>query len=83
MDKSTQEYFETYFDLFSHQGWKTFVAEIVENRERVNSVETTTDANDLFFRKGQLNVLNTIINFEQALELAFQSNDETSNDVEG
>lgn len=83
MDQETQKYFETYFDLFSHECWQVFVAEIANNKEVINSVESTTDANDLYFRKGQLKVLNAIINFAETVELAYKTNDETIDDVEG
>jgi len=64
MDQDTQKYYECYFDLFNNPGWKQLIEELQQNALVINSVEATKDENDLFVRKGQLNVLAYLINFE-------------------
>lgn len=64
MDQDTQKYYECYFDLFRTAGWKQLIEELTQNALVINSVEATKDANDLYLRKGQLNVLAYLINFE-------------------
>ena len=64
IDQETEQYYNTYFDLFRTPGWKQLIEELTQNALVINSVEATKDANDLYLRKGQLNVLAYLINFE-------------------
>ena len=72
MDKETQNYFDNYFDLFASQGWKQFIADMEDNRTLISDLLTVKDADDLFYRKGQLDTLNRIVNFQLAIENAFE-----------
>lgn len=64
MDQETQKYYDNYFTLFSTDGWKQLIEELKQNALVINSVEATKDKNDLYVRKGQLNVLAYILNLE-------------------
>jgi hypothetical protein len=64
IDQETEQYYNTYFDLFRTAGWKQLIEELTQNALVINSVEATKDANDLYLRKGQLNVLAYLVNFE-------------------
>ena len=64
MDQETQQYYDNYFTLFSTDGWKQLIEELQQNALVINSVEATKDANDLYMRKGQINVLAYILNLE-------------------
>ena len=70
MDTETEQYFNEYFSLFRTDGWKTFVKEIQANAFTINNVQQIKDADDMNFRKGQLDILASIINLEQTLEAA-------------
>lgn len=70
MDKDTQDYFDRYFDLFASQGWKQFIEDMEDNRTLISDLLTVRDANDLYYRKGQLDTLNRIVNFQLAIENA-------------
>ena len=72
MDKETQDYFDRYFDLFASQGWKQFIEDMEDNRTLMSDLLTIKDANDLYYRKGQLEVLNRIVNFQLAIETAYE-----------
>jgi hypothetical protein len=72
VDKETQNYFDNYFDLFASQGWKQFIADMEDNRTLISDLLTVKDADDLFYRKGQLDTLNRIVNFQLAIENAFE-----------
>jgi hypothetical protein len=72
VDKDTQDYFDRYFDLFASQGWKQFIEDMEDNRTLMSDLLTVKDANDLYYRKGQLEVLNRIVNFQLAIENAFE-----------
>ena len=64
LDQETEQYYNKYFDLFGTAGWKQLIEELKQNALVINSVEATKDQNDLYVRKGQLNVLAYLINFE-------------------
>jgi len=66
IDQETEQYYNKYFDLFRTDGWKQLIEELQQNAFVINSVEATKDKNDLYVRKGQLNVLAYILNFESA-----------------
>ena len=64
MDQETQQYYDNYFTLFSTDGWKQLIEELKQNALVINSVEAAKNANDLYMRKGQINVLAYILNLE-------------------
>ena len=67
MDQETQQYYDKYFNLFQTDGWKQLIEELQQNALVINSVEATKDQNDLYVRKGQLNVLAYILSFENTI----------------
>ena len=62
--KETEAYFRSLNDMIRSDGWQNFLEEIRVTANQVNAVELTKDANDLYFRKGQLAILANILNFE-------------------
>ena len=68
MDQETQQYYDAYFSLFITDGWKQLMQDFGNNAVQINSVEATKDANDMFFRKGQLNVLAHLLNLENIIK---------------
>ena len=71
MDKETEEYFNTYFDLFRNDGWKLLVKELTANAMHINNVQVVKDADDMHFRKGQLDTLASIINLENTINTSY------------
>ena len=72
MDKELEQYYNTYFDLFSSSGWKQYVQDVRDNRAIMSDVLTVKDGNDLFYRKGVLETLDRVLNFESAIEAAHE-----------
>jgi|TARA_R100000353_G_scaffold6416_1_gene8563 hypothetical protein len=72
IDKETEEYYNKYFDLFTNDGWKQLIEELRQNALAINSVEATKDSDDLYIRKGQLNVLAYLLNFESTVNNNFE-----------
>lgn len=79
MDKETEVYYNNYFELFSKEGYKQLIKELTNNFISIDNLNATKDNNDLFFRKGQLNVLASLINFETTIDNAYK---EITTDVE-
>jgi hypothetical protein len=78
LTKEEEEYYNNYFDMFNAKGWQQLVEELKTNLVNVNSVQSTKDVDDMYFRKGQLNVLNSIVNLDNSIDAAYK--DATEND---
>lgn len=72
MDQETQEYYDNYFSLFMTDGWKQLIQEFGSNTVQINSVEATKDCNDMYFRKGQLNILAHLLNLETIVKTNYE-----------
>ena len=68
MDKSDEQYDNDLQDTFMTSGWKELMKELSANALQINSVEAAKDNDDMFFRKGQLNILSFIINLESTVD---------------
>jgi len=64
MTPETEKYFRDLNDMFRSEGWKILTKDLEQSILGVNSIETTKDEQDLYFRKGQLAVMNNILNLE-------------------
>lgn len=72
MNKETEVYYNNYFELFRTKGWKQLVEELVNNSLVINNISSTKDDLDLNFRKGQLNILGSLVNLETTIQNAFE-----------
>ena len=50
------------------------------NAQQINSVEAAKDSDDMFFRKGQLNILAYLINLEHAVTNSYDELTENEDD---
>ena len=65
MDKELQEYYESAFDMMSSRGWKDLLEDLTKLRDEVDNIKTAIDAQQLYFRQGQLDILDLILNRRQ------------------
>ena len=63
-EKELEIYFRQMKALFRMEGWQTLLKDLKEQVPLIDSIENTKDNNDLYFRKGQLNILGVILNLE-------------------
>ena len=80
MDQETQVYYDNYFSLFMTDGWKQLVQDFSNNAVQINSLEAVKDSNDMYFRKGQLNVLAHLINMETIVSTNYEEANKTEDD---
>jgi|TARA_R110002012_G_scaffold224381_2_gene396368 hypothetical protein len=80
MDQETQTYYDQYFSLFLTDGWKQLVQDFSNNALQINSLEAVKDADDMYFRKGQLNVLAHLINMETIVSTNYEEASKTEDD---
>lgn len=72
MAPELQEYYESSFDMFSTNGWKYLLEDFTKIKDSINDVTLTTDTQDLFFRKGQLDIIDLILKRKSMFEAAYE-----------
>lgn len=68
-EQELEVYFRQMNDLFRQEGWQNLIEEMKLNLPNINSIEHTKDENDLYFRKGQLNVIGSLLNLEETTRI--------------
>ena len=72
-DKELEKYYEDMLSMFRTAGWKTLSEDLLTNSKGINSIESTKDDKDLFFRKGQLYVIGSLLNLEEQVRDAYDN----------
>lgn len=81
LEPELQNYYDRYFELFSSEGWEQLIGELKHNASLINSVENTKDVDDMYFRKGQLNILSHLINFDSLIDNSYDELTQEPEDV--
>ena len=81
MDKELETYYNNYFDLFRNEGWKQLMEELKNNALFINSVEAVKDEADMYSRKGQLQVLASLLNLETTITNAQEELDDDAKSI--
>lgn len=77
MDKALQEYYEARFDMMATQGWQDFIEDVERIVEAYDKVLEIKDAEDLWKRKGQLDILHWVLNLKRESETAWEELNES------
>jgi len=70
--KEDEEYYRMFFDMFRSDSWKQLILDLQDNVSSINNVEALKDVNDMYYRKGQINVLASIINLETSTNASYE-----------
>jgi hypothetical protein len=70
MTPELEKYYETYFNLFTTDGWKQFVQDVTESADVFN-VRHVEDEGKLRFVQGQLAVMDKLINWEVSVKTTY------------
>jgi len=70
MTPELEEYFDNYNTLFNHPGFKQLIEELSNNARQLADLQTVKDQEELFYRKGQVAALATVINLEGTISAA-------------
>jgi len=79
-DDELEVYFRQMNDLFRMQGWGLLIEDLKLQVPNIDSVEQVKTIEDLYFRKGQLNILGTLLRLEET-NLQGQESLSADNDV--
>lgn len=72
MTQEEELYYRNLFDLFGTQGWKQIVERLQEQVDGYNILYIQTEQ-QLNMVKGELNILNQLINLQATAEAAYES----------
>ena len=72
MEQNLQKYYESSFEMMASQGWKFLLEDFDRLKASINDVTLITDTQDLFFRKGQLDILDLILKRKEMCEKVWE-----------
>ena len=81
MTKDLQAYYEARFDMFGTKGWKDLIEDIGQVLSSSKDINTVNNEQQLWFRKGQLDILQWLVSMPNITEDAFKNLTEDSNEV--
>ena len=67
-DKELQNFYEEQFNMFSSKGWTDFLEDLQELYTAVDDLASVENEQTLWFRKGQLDVIQLILDRRAACE---------------
>ena len=71
-DKELTSYYEEQFSMFSTKGWKDFIEDTQTLYDAVDDLNTIENEQTLWFRKGQIDILNLILERAKTYEAAWR-----------
>jgi hypothetical protein len=72
MDKELQVYYEETFSMMATKGWSLLMEDFQVLKASLNDLSTVADTQDLYFRKGQLDILNLVLQRKEICEKAYE-----------
>lgn len=70
-----REFLEKRLDLFSTEAWDLFTEELTSMAQSLEKIQTIDDEKTLYLRRGQVDMLNMVINLEETTKLALDQLD--------
>ena len=71
MDTVLEKYYEDRFEMFSSKGWKDLVEDLYKMKEATSDVSNYNDNNQLWKAKGEVSLINWILNLEELTKEAY------------
>lgn len=66
------EYYEERFAMMSTTGWKQLVEDVEELKKSYELVSNVKSPDDLYFRKGQLDIIYWLLNLKEISEQSYE-----------
>jgi hypothetical protein len=73
MDDKLQAYYEARFSMMATQGWKDLIEDAQGFFDGINKVASIQNENDLFMKKGQLDVLQWLLSLKDSSSQTYES----------
>lgn len=72
MAPNLQKYYEEAFNMMSTQGWADLLEDLNKLKDSLNNLSLVTDTQDLYFRKGQIDILDLILKRKDTCEQVYE-----------
>lgn len=72
MEQSLQIYYEETFSMMATQGWSFLMEDLEKLKQEVQNIRTVEDAQTLYYRQGQLDILDLMLNRKQTCEEVYE-----------
>jgi len=72
IDKKLQSYYENRFSMMATAGWQDLMEDAQQLFDSLNQVLPIQNETDLQLKRGQLDILNWLLNLKPASEAAFE-----------
>jgi hypothetical protein len=72
IDKKLQSYYENRFSMMATAGWQDLMEDAQKLFDSLNQVLPIQNETDLQLKRGQLDILNWLLNLKSASEAAFE-----------
>jgi len=72
MDKELQTYYEETFSTMATQGWTLLMEDLEKLKQQVENIRTVEDAQKLYYRQGQLDILDLMLNRKKTCEEVYE-----------
>jgi len=67
-----QQYYEDAFSTMATQGWLDLIEDLNKLKDSLNNLSLVTDTQDLFFRKGQIDILDLLLKRKDTCEQIYE-----------
>jgi hypothetical protein len=72
LNRALQKYYEDSFTMMATQGWADLMEDLNKLKDSLNNLSQVTDTQELFFRKGQLDILDLILKRKDTCEQVYE-----------
>lgn len=72
MDQELQAYYDARFELFASKGWNDLMEDVEAMIMATDHISGVKDANDLFFKKGELSIMTWLRMLKQTTNQAYE-----------
>jgi hypothetical protein len=79
MAPDLQHYYEEQFSMMSTEGWTDLVEDFQKLKSNLNDLSTVADAQQLFYRQGQLDILNLVLQRKEMCEKVYEELEDEKN----
>jgi hypothetical protein len=70
MERELQDYYSNRFGMLAAEGWTQFIEDAQAIKDTI-SIDNLKTAEELWFAKGQMDILNWVLNLKTASEQAY------------
>jgi hypothetical protein len=72
MTPALQKYYEDRFSMMATASWSDLIEDLENMKKPIEELSTIKTVDDLYFRKGQLDILNWLLSLKAVSELAYE-----------